>query len=423
MDVVREFGKTVAGQADKNPDRALSILYAGWRAQLLKLTVAPDKRLPPSRRYASRVAMSKITRAMKHAENSAACSLFTPHEPLEVAGVLPLSVEQLSSFVGGSKAERKFLELADDAGFSETMCSYHRIYLGTAVSGMMPRPAFTVYTSLACDGNMITFPFIQRHFDIPGFCVDVPFERSEDAVADVANQLRNMARFIEDVTGKPLTDDALKETVARSWRTALDYRRFLDASPGKRLPSDMTSEMYAFLMTHILLGSPESERYARMMADEMERAPMSHGLRLVWMHTMPFSQEPLIERLNFNDGSFITACDLAIDGLNIDIDPDKPYEAMARRLVYSAMNGATQNRIDLALDLVERTKSDGVVLFNHWGCKASLGASQLIKRKIEAAGVPCLLLDGDGVDESNRSDGQTSTRFDAFLELLEGRNT
>lgn len=421
MDVIQTFGNIVSSQAEKNPARAEKILYAGWRAQLLNLTVHPDKRLPPARQYAARVCMQKITQAMAHPDHAAAVSLFTPYEPLEVAGILPFSVEQMSSFIGGSQAEREFLELSGDAGFADTMCSYHRIFLGAAACNMMPKPKFTVYTTLVCDGNLITFPYIQKHFDIPGFCIDVPYEHSEDAVADVAQQLHDMVHFVEDCTGARITDDALSEAVARSWRSALDYRRFLAATPGRRLPSDMTTEMYAFLMNHTLSGSPETEKFCHMLADEMETAPKSDGLRLVWLHTMPFSQEPLIERINFNDKAFVTACDLAVDSTLIDIDPAKPFDAMARRLVYSHFNGSTNHRIDLALRLARETQADGVVLFNHWGCKATLGTSHLIKKRIEEAGLPCLLLDGDGVDTANRSDGQTSTRFDAFLELLEGR--
>lgn len=423
MDIVRTFGKVIESQAREHPDRARGILIAGWRAQLLNLTYHADKRLPPSRQYAGQVAMEKITKALRHPENAAAVSLFVPYEPLQVAGILPYSVEQLSSFIGGSHAEQKFLELAGDAGFADTMCSYHRIFLGSAACGMMPKPAFAVYTSVACDGNLITFPYIEQHFGIPGFCVDVPYERGEEAVQDVARQLREMTAFVEDCSGRKVEEEALKETLACSWRSALDFRRFLDASPGRRLPADMTNEMYAFLMNHLLSGSPETERFCRMLADDMESAAESDGLRLVWLHTMPFSQEPMIERVNFNDDVFISACDMSADPCLIDIDPNRPYEAMARRLVYSCFNGSVDRRIELALHLARRTQADGAVLFNHWGCKATMGASQLIKGRLEEEGLPCLLLDGDGVDEANRSDGQTATRFDAFVELLRERRS
>ena len=421
MDIVQTFGDIVADQAKDHPQRAFQLLLAGWRAQLLRLKVAGDRRLPPSRRYASVVAMDKITRAMAHPERAAAISIFTPSEPLEAAGVLPFSVEQMSSFLAGTKCENAFLQLSENDGFCETMCSYHRVFLGALAGGMMPAPKFAVYTNLACDGNLITFPHLQRKLEIPGFCIDVPFERSDDSVSYVADQIRDMVGFVEECSGQRITEARLRESVARSYASAQCYRSFLAASPGKRLPSDMTCEMYAFLMNHLLMGAPETLKFCSMLANEMQQACVSCGLRLVWMHTMPFAQPAAIDRLNFNDDVFITACDLSADAMLIDTDPSKPYEAMARRMVYSAFNGSTQARIDRALQLAEITQADGVVLYNHWGCKATLGISHLMKDALELEGMPCLLLDGDGVDNANRSDGQTATRLDAFFEMLEAR--
>ena len=62
--------------------------------------------------------------------------------------------------------------------------------------------------------------------------------------------------------------------------------------------------------------------------------------------------------------------------------------------------------------------ADGAVWFGHWGCKHTLGAAQLAKRKFEEQGIPLLILDGDGCDRSHGGEGQTSTRLGAFLEML-----
>lgn len=64
-------------------------------------------------------------------------------------------------------------------------------------------------------------------------------------------------------------------------------------------------------------------------------------------------------------------------------------------------------------------QADGVVVFCHWGCKETCGASGQIKDALEKAGYPCLVLNGDGVDRHNTSDGQVSTRIGAFMEMLE----
>ena len=45
-----------------------------------------------------------------------------------------------------------------------------------------------------------------------------------------------------------------------------------------------------------------------------------------------------------------------------------------------------------------------------------------VREKLEAAGFPTLILNGDGCDRSNSSDGQIATRLNAFLEMLEGQN-
>ena len=53
------------------------------------------------------------------------------------------------------------------------------------------------------------------------------------------------------------------------------------------------------------------------------------------------------------------------------------------------------------------------------GCKGTIGASGLIKNVLETAGLPTMILDGDGCNPANTSDGQVSTRLQAFAEMLE----
>ena len=101
-------------------------------------------------------------------------------------------------------------------------------------------------------------------------------------------------------------------------------------------------------------------------------------------------------------------------------DPDHPYESMASRLVYSSFNGGAARRAERAAELARLLRADGAVYFCHWGCKQTSGAAQLVKARLEAAGFPTLVLDGDGCDSGNVNDGQMVTRLQAFLELLEG---
>ena len=133
---------------------------------------------------------------------------------------------------------------------------------------------------------------------------------------------------------------------------------------------------------------------------------------------MPYLQEPVKEVFNYSDTIHISACDFVADGFQM-MDASDPYEAMAAKMVNCIYNGAVDKRIEMAERLAKITNADGGILFAHWGCKGTIGASGLIKSSLEAAGLPTMILDGDGCNPANTSDGQVSTRLQAFVEMLE----
>lgn len=96
------------------------------------------------------------------------------------------------------------LRKTEEEGFPETMCSYHRVFLGASLTGLVPAPKCMVYTNLACDGNMMTFPYLKQKQELSGFYIDVPYEKNEDSIQYVAGQLRELKKYLEDMTGKRL---------------------------------------------------------------------------------------------------------------------------------------------------------------------------------------------------------------------------
>ena len=106
--------------------------------------------------------MKNIIQALSKPENSAIVSIFVPGELLTAAGLTPYSVEAMSCFIAGTRCEQTFLRKTEEEGFPETMCSYHRVFLGAALSGLVPKPKCMIYTNLACDSNMMTFPYLKQ---------------------------------------------------------------------------------------------------------------------------------------------------------------------------------------------------------------------------------------------------------------------
>ena len=345
-------------------------------------------------------------------------SIFVPGELLTAAGLTPYSVEALSCFMAGTKCEQSFLRKTEEEGFPETMCSYHRVFLGAALTGLLPKPKCMIYTNLACDGNMMTFPYLRETYGIPGFYIDVPYEKNQEAIQYVAGQLREMKRFLEEMTGKMISEEAVQAAVSNSKKAAANYQQQLALRKTHDPSTTLTNELYAIFMCHLLSGSETAVKYTQMLLDDVKKAPRSEGLHVLWMHIMPFLQEPVKEVFNYSKDIHISACDFVADGFR-EMHASDPYEAMAEKMVNCIYNGAVDQRIQLAEDLENLTGADGGILFAHWGCKGTIGASSLIKTSLEKAGLPTMILDGDGCNPANTSDGQVSTRLQAFMEMLQ----
>ena len=244
-------------------------------------------------------------------------------------------------------------------------------------------------------------------------------QQNDDNVAYVEEQLRRLAKFLEKNTGHVIDEEKLKERLSRSKRSLDNYRRFQREASDKYVPADLVTPLYCGMVSNILLGTEKQERYTEMLLRDVKNASENKGKRIYWMHTIPFWSDAVKKELSLNEKAHIVGCELA-DMYDIDFDVNKPYEALAKKMVYHALNGNVNRRIENGIKRAKEMKADGVVWFCHWGCKHTLGSARLAKKKFEEQGIPLLILDGDGCDRSHGGEGQTSTRLGAFLEMLGG---
>ena len=418
MNIIEKFGAMVGDAALKDPEKARRLLLTGYRLQEQRLRFFPDKEIPSSGQYAALVVMKNMIQALAKPDNAAMVSIFVPGELVTAAGLTPYSVEAISCFLAGTKCEQAFLRKTLEEGFPETMCSYHRVFLGAALTKILPKPRCMIYTNLACDGNMMTFPYLKQTCDRPGFYIDVPYEKNRESVLYVADQLRKLKSFLEDVTGRKISEEAVRQSVLNSKKAAENYRKQLELRKDHDPVTSLTYELYAIFMCHLLAGSETAVRYTKLLLEDVKKAPKGEGPHILWMHIMPFLQEPVKDVFNYSKTVHLSACDFVADGFR-QMQSDDPYEAMAEKMVYCIYNGNVSQRIELAKELAKITNADGGILFAHWGCKGTIGASGLIKNSLEKAELLTMVLDGDGCNPANTSDGQVSTRLQAFLEMLE----
>lgn len=418
MGIIDKFGHIVENTCCSDPARAGRLLKLGWQAQNFKFRHFPDKRLSRSGAYLSVLLMDAMLAPLRDPGNTAIVSVFTPCELLHTYGIKPFNAEGFSCYIAASHAENSFLKAAEEHGLPETFCSYHKVFLGAAYKKLLPSPKCIISTNLACDANQITFRELADHYKIPHFYIDVPVNISDASVSYVASQLKELDTALSKLTGKAMDTAALKNVLQRSKNTVKNYKSYMAARADKCLLQDLVTPLYEFVTMNILLGTVPALKYTSMALNDALGAPKAEGVRLFWIHTVPYLQNELKNILNFSKKAQIVGIDMASSAL-ADIDPDKPYEAMARRMVYNSFNGTASHRIDAALSQAKSVNADGAIWFCHCGCKNTLGASSLAKETFEKNGMPLLIMNGDGCDRSSGNEGQNTTRIEAFIEMLE----
>ena len=415
--ITAAIGSSVERLSPGKPLEARRLLLAAFRAYKLKLKFLPGKELPPSKQYLGPISMSCMIRPLAHPDRQVLTSIFTPSELFHAMGLFPMCAEQFATYTNGAGAEHIFVEIAERAGIAETFCSYHKVVIGGAYSGVLPKPLAVVNTSLACDANNLTFRKASELLAAPQYYIDVPYNPSRDAVEYVADQLREMGSWLEDLSGIRIDEGKLKESVQCSQRTIRTLRHIIPYRAQRYVPSELTAELYEVLMTHNALGLPETLKYAQLLLKDFESSKEQPGRKILWMHSNPFYQDVVKKTFNYKSDPWIALTEMCYDELLPSREED-PYMAMAYRTVYNSFNGPVTRRAGKAVRMAKEIGADGVILFCHWGCKETCGGSAAIADALEEAGFPVLILNGDGVDSRNSSDGQVGTRLGAFLEML-----
>lgn len=419
--LIELFGNHIYKTAPTNPLSARKKLCFAFSTAGLMCKYFPTKKLLPSRQFMQWAAADSAITPLKTGKNSAIVSLYLPCEILHSMGISTLFPEALACYLAAARSEQIFIDTAEQNFVSQTMCSYHKAFIGMVETGVLPKPDFIINTTLACDANHLSFRRAAEHYNVPQYMIDVPYNYSSGAVDYVAEQIKDMVTFIEK-QGYTFDESKLIETVEKSKQTLKNFNDILTLRATRSLSDEMTSQMLSVFATHVMLGTDNALKYSKDLKNELAAVPEGKkGVRLLWVHTLPYWQDALRDLINFTDRCEIVACDMVMDAMYCNLEETDPYRFMADRLVRNTVNGKGTNRINATLELAKKLDADGIVWYCHWGCKQTAGLSNIAKSTFEANGFPTLILDGDGCNWNNVNDGQTVTRTEAFLELLENR--
>lgn len=418
--IIEIFGNHIYKQTPVHPEKTLRHLSFVYTAASLQCKYFPTKLLLPARQYMQWAAADAVLKPLRNPQNSAIVSLYLPCEILHAMNIYQMFPEALACYLAAAGSDKIFIETAENNGLSKTLCSYHKSFIGMVESGVLPKPEFVINTSLACDANHLSFRRAANHYGVNQFMIDVPSVDTPENTVYIERQLHELVHFIEENSSEKLNETQLIDAVERSKRTIRNFREMIALRAQRTLSDEMTSHMLSVFATHVMLGTKEAEKYSADLLCQIQKLPEKKGgVRLLWVHTLPYWQDALRNLINFTGRCEIVACDMTLDALDVDLDEPDPYRFMATRLLRNTVNGSGMRRVEAACRYARQLNADGIVWYCHWGCKQTAGMSTAASEYFERQGMPVLILDGDGCDTNNVNDGQTVTRMEAFLELLE----
>ena len=351
-------------------------------------------------------------------------NLLFPVELLWGLGLVPFHPEIASATGGSLGAAGLGLDRAQELGYAVDLCTVHRNALGMYALGLYPRADAFVAASCLCDVSGQVLANLAEQQSRPFHLLDVPSADSEASLRYVADQLQAITEQLCRELGVHLDEERLHQAITLSNQArelALDTYELRARKPSPLRGSDMLSQL-AYIAA--MFGSPYAVDYYFVLRayikcllglGVVEQA--KQRLRLYWMHVRPYYPSELCSLLE-DEHDAVIAFEEMSEVWWQPLDVDQPFRSLAAKVLSSPFNGPVQRRIDNALRHIAKFQAEGVVHFNHWGCRHSQGALRVLRDELRRHGLPLLQLDGDCIDPSNLQMGPLRTRVEAFVEML-----
>jgi len=356
-------------------------------------------------------------------------SLFLPYELFHALDTVPFLPEVMAGFTAGLGLADQTLKKASSSWYSQDLCTFHRSASGAVEMDLFPDPAFIICTNLACDAAQKSFYHYSVTYGIEKnyHLLDVPYDNDPDSIKYLAGQLEKLAQSISNITGKDIDREKMSRTIElsnelREYALKINnIRKELRSYPGN------FNGLNFILPFHGLIGTENAVKLYKSVCQELEsllkkqkeKDPVRTPKKILWMHLKPYYKTEIFDIIA--RGNCIVAAEEINNVYWSRMDPEKPYESLAKKMLSHPLTGKASNRIKALGEMLDGYGIDGGVLFTHWGCRQSNGSTRLIKDYFNSRGIPVLVLDGDCVDRTNSSEGQVNTRLQGFIEILGAR--
>jgi bcr-type benzoyl-CoA reductase subunit B len=358
-----------------------------------------------------------------------------PVELLKALDFYVLYPENHGALCGTARVVEEIASEAENAGYSRDICSYARTDIGSLLSGKtpvgkLPRPDLLLACTNICQTVLYWYRVLAHHFDVPLILIDTPFiytEVTDHAVAFVQRQLEEAVPLAEKAAGKRLDERKLKEIGQLSKAASQLWMEILERNKHRPAPISVFDQFIQMAPVVEMRGDRATvDFYAAMLKEVDQRIAQGIGVVKNEMRRLLWDNLPVWYRLRYlaeflgQHGVAIVASTYtnAWGELAELVDPERPFEAMARTYIYPILNRGAGDKLATMERMIGDYHLDGVILHSDRSCKPySIG--QIDQRdRLSKRGVPALLLEADHSDPRSFSEEQVANRLAAFVEML-----
>ncbi len=386
-----------------------------------------------SLRVQSRVGVKHLHNVYANPKRTVWTTMFIPSEILFAMGLYPFCLEiGAALFASIGQSSRGLME-AESFGVPTDICTFHRSAIGHTFRNLFPKNILQAATTTLCDNNTKTMKICESVTGKETIVIDVPYEADDYSVQYLAKQLEDFVHRLEEITGRKMEQAAFEEAIDYSNQVREKMLEINALRKDSFCPLPGSKALGFMFPAYLLIGSKLSVEFFSALATELRekieekkknRNPVAEKdiIKILWLELKPYFKIDFLTKLEEEQGVRIVFEET--NSVYWDkLDPKKPYESLARKLIINHYNGPLERRIEVTKKLAREYQVDGVVVFSTWGCRRNNAAVPTLKRELNKAGYPLLSLDGDCVDDHNYMPGQFSTRIEGFLEMLRGRKT
>ncbi|NLY87831.1 MAG: 2-hydroxyacyl-CoA dehydratase [Clostridiales bacterium] len=278
-----------------------------------------------------------------------------------------------------------------------------------------------------CDGKKKAYEILAT--DIPLHVMDLPQMKRERDHLKWAEEIKDLIKIVEEVTGNKVTEEALAENIKKINLKRQALQRLYNLRASKNVPISGTD----VLLVSQIAYYDDPERFASMvnkLCDELEErvengVDVAKGAKRILVSGTPMAIPNWKLHNIIETSGGVVVCEETCTGTryfeNQVDETGKNLDEMVQNIAdrYLGINCAcfTPNtaRADDVIRLAKASKADGVIDISLMFCQTYDIEGRSLEQRCKEEGIPFLGIETDYTDNDAQ---QLKTRIGAFIEIL-----